>query len=119
MKPIIKSLLDTDWYKITMNRIFFYRFSDVVGEYAFICRTPNIVFTSDMVKEIKHQINELCKLRFSEDDIDFIKSVPYMTNAVGYLEFLKLFQLNRDFITVSQDGPCGIEIRAKGPLWAV
>jgi nicotinate phosphoribosyltransferase len=119
MKPIIKSLLDTDWYKITMNRIFFYRFSDVVGEYAFICRTPNVVFTSDMVKEIKHQIDELCKLRFSEDEIEFIKSVPYMTNAVGYLEFLKLFQLNRDFITISQDGPCGLEIRARGPLWAV
>jgi len=116
---IIISLLDTDWYKITMNRIFFYRFSDVVGEYAFICRTPGVKFTSEMVRDIEQQIDELCDLRFAEEEIDFIKSIPYMQNAIGYLEFLKLFRLNRDFITVSRDSPCGLSIRAKGPLWAV
>ena len=119
MKSIIKSLLDTDWYKITMNRVFFYRFSDVVGEYAFICRSPDIKFTSGMVSIINQQIDKLCDLRFDEEEIDFIKSVPYMQNAVGYLEFLKLFRLNRDFITVSPVDPCGLSIRAKGPLWAV
>jgi len=116
---IIASLLDTDWYKITMNRIFFYRFSDVVGEYAFICRTPDVKFTGNMVSIIRQQIDLLCNLRFNEEEIDFIKSVPYMRNAVGYLEFLKLFKLNRDFITVSRDSPCGLSIRARGPLWAV
>jgi len=119
MKSIITNLLDTDWYKITMNRVFFYRFSDVVGEYSFICRTPDINFTSGMVNEIKEQIDNLCNLRFSEEDIEFIRSVSYMRNAIGYLEFLKLFQLNRDFISVSTDSPCGLSIRAKGPLWAV
>ena len=119
MEKIINSLLDTDWYKITMTRIFFYRFSDVVGEYAFICRTPGVIFTDEMVNEIDYQIGELCKLRFQEDEIDFIRSVSYMENAVGYLEFLKLFQLNRKFITVSKDASCGLSIRARGPLWAV
>ena len=119
MNRIIESLLDTDWYKFTVQRIFFYRFSDVVGEYAFVCRSPGVRFTEEMVTEINRQINELCKLRFHKDEIDFIKSVPYMQDAVGYLEFLKLFQLNRDFITVSRDAPCGLLIRAKGPLWAV
>jgi len=118
---IINSLLDTDWYKITMNRVFFYRFSDVVGEYAFICRSSGVEFTKEMVDEIRKQIGELCELRFTEDEILFIKSIPYMRDAVGYLEFLKLFQLNRNFITISwnRNNPCKLEIRAKGPLWAV
>lgn len=120
MKPIITSLLDTDWYKITMNRIFFYRFSDVVGEYAFICRTPNVIFNREMVNAIQYQINMLCELQFTADEIRFIKSIPYMKDAVGYLEFLKLFKLNKEFISVSWSmNSCGLEIRAKGPLWAV
>ena len=45
LKPIITSLLDTDLYKFNMNQVIFHKHTDLVGEYHFKCRTPNIFFT--------------------------------------------------------------------------
>ena len=44
LKPIITSLLDTDLYKFNMNQVIFHKHTDLVGEYHFKCRTPNIFF---------------------------------------------------------------------------
>jgi nicotinate phosphoribosyltransferase len=114
-----QSLLDTDLYKFTMQRAFFYRFSDVVGEYRFRCRTPDIEFTDEMVEAINFQLDALCDLRFTDEEIRYLAAIPYMTRAVGYHEFLRFFRLNRDFIEVHLSRSAGLEIIAKGPLWAV
>jgi len=118
MKRIIESLLDTDNYKLSMQRIYFYRFSDVVGEYSFRCRGDE-TFTPDMVEEIRRQIDLLGDLRFTEEEIEYVKSMWYHSDAVGFHEFLRFFRLNPDFVTVDSSGPNGLTIRARGPLWAV
>ena len=52
LKPIITSLLDTDFYKFNMNQVIFHKHTDLVGEYHFKCRTPGIEFTQEMLEEI-------------------------------------------------------------------
>jgi hypothetical protein len=36
--PIIKSLLDTDWYKLTMGQVVFRKFPKAIAKYHFINR---------------------------------------------------------------------------------
>jgi len=116
---IITHLTDTDAYTINMSRVYFYRFSDVVGEMKFICRTPNIEFTPEMVEEIRKQVGYLCKLQYTDDELNFVRSISYHKDAVGFLEFLRFFKFNEKFIEIKQGGPCGLEIRAKGPMWTI
>ena len=119
LMPIINHLSDTDLYKINMMRIYFYRFSDVTGEFEFKCRDEGVRFTEEMVEEIRDQVDHLCSLRFTPEEIEFLRGQRYHKDAVGFFEFLRFFQLNRKFIEVSHIGDCGLVIRAVGPLWAI
>ena len=51
LKPIVKSLLDTDLYKLNMQQVFYHKHSDVWGTYVFKCRNKGIIFTQEMVDE--------------------------------------------------------------------
>ncbi|MDR1911402.1 MAG: nicotinate phosphoribosyltransferase [Helicobacteraceae bacterium] len=115
---IIKSLLDQDLYKVTMQRVYFHRFSNATARYEFRCRNGAIVFTKAMFEEIKEEIAALDHLRFESDEVDFIGSLYYMKDAKGYLEFLRLFRLNGDYIRVDlSEGK--LSIIAEGPIWLV
>jgi len=120
MPKIIYSILDNDMYKINMQRVYFYRFSDVMGEFKFKCRSPNARFTKEMIAEINKQVNYLCDLTYTDEELAFLKAIWYHKDAVGFLEFLRFFRFNRDFIKITEaTDNCGISIVAKGPLWAV
>jgi nicotinate phosphoribosyltransferase len=113
---IIKSLLDQDLYKITMQRVYFHRFSNATARFEFRCRNKNVVFTEEMFAEIKAEIKALDTLKFEKDEIKFIGDLYYMKDARGYLEFLRLFRLNSEYIRVDlQDGR--LIIAAEGPIW--
>jgi nicotinate phosphoribosyltransferase len=117
-EPMVKSLLETDLYKINMQRIYFYRFADVMTEYEFKCRTPNIVFTPEMITEINEQVDHLCSLRYTSDELDFIHSIPFHSKATGFLEFLKYFQLDRNNIHIPKIIDYDNVPKAIGPSWA-
>jgi len=115
---IITSLLDTDMYKLSMMRTFFSRFPNVNATYEFKCR-DTIGWPEEVVREIRNQIDHLCTLSFTDDEIKYIRNIYYMREAKGFLEFLRLFRLNRDYITISRDGEGALEIIATGPIWSV
>lgn len=48
--------------------------------------------------EINEEIDHLCTLKFTDDEISFLKTIPYFSN--GFIEFLRILQLNRSFIKV-------------------
>ena len=50
LKPIITSLLDTDFYKFNMNQVIFHKHTDLVGEYHFKCRNLRNYFYRRNVK---------------------------------------------------------------------
>ena len=97
---IIKSLLDTDLYKINMLRVYFHRFSNRMGKFTFKCRNKDVVFTPSMLKRINEEIDSLCSLKFKEEEIQYIGNLSWMKKSIGFLEFLRLFQFNRNYIDV-------------------
>ena len=112
---IIESLLDCDLYKITMLRTYFHRFPNVSARFEFRCRTPEIKFTKEMVDEISKQVDHLCSLRFQEDELKWIYDLYYMgEQAKGFIEFLRMYKLNRDYIKIEQEP---FRVYAQGPIF--
>lgn len=84
-EPIIKSLLDCDWYKTTMGAVVLHNFPSAQDEYQFINRgkTP---FPKGSDKELKHQIELLANLSLTKKEEAWMKTISYMRPT--YVEWL-------------------------------
>lgn len=111
MKPIIQSLMDTDLYKFTMMQCVLHQFPSAGVSYQFKCRTDGVNL-AQYKNEIQEEINHLCQLRFTEEELEYMRTLDYI--SCDFVQFLRLFQLNADFVTLSaQDNELHIEI--EGP----
>ncbi|MBS7363916.1 MAG: hypothetical protein KIH03_08910 [Paludibacteraceae bacterium] len=72
MNTIIKSLLETDLYKFSMGQAIFHQFPGYKTTWTFKCRNKDVKFTPEMVEEIKRQLQEYCKLTFTEDELSYL-----------------------------------------------
>jgi nicotinate phosphoribosyltransferase len=107
-----QSLLDTDLYKLTMMQVVFEKYTSVNVRYDFKCRSGNVF---DGIKnpslffiELQEAINELCELRFTKEELDYLRSIRFF--KPNFLEYLRLFQLNRDYIKLGSSGDLKITI---------
>lgn len=113
LKPIIKSLLDTDLYKYTMQQTVYHQFPNAQEvELHFKCRTAGVDLVSKM-EEIEAQIDHLCTLKLTEDELAFLAGQRYM--KPDYINFLSLFQLQRKYVNVVALNDKEIDIIVKGP----
>ena len=108
---IIKSLLDTDLYKFTMMQVVLHHFSQANVEYRFKCRNEGIDLT-DYAEQINTELDELCNLKFDKEELEYLRGLRFIKD--DFVEFLRLFQLNRDFINVFAEGE-ELEIVISGP----
>ena len=115
LDPIIISLLDTDLYKFNMDQVIFHTHTDLIGEYHFKCRTPDVVFTEEMFKEIEEQVDHLCSLRFTNEELDYLRSIRFIKD--DYVEFLRLWHPIRDYIQMLLDEGT-LYIHVNGPLFS-
>jgi nicotinate phosphoribosyltransferase len=111
---IIRSLLDTDLYKFTMMQVVLHHFPQAQVEYRFKCRNSGVDLTP-YVDEIRSQITQLCQLRFTDDELDYLRGLRFIKS--DFVEFLALFHLNEKYVQVlpSVKGNGEIEIIIKGP----
>ena len=116
LDPIVVSLLDTDLYKFNMDQVIFHKHTNLCGQYFFKCRNKGIVFTEEMEKEIKDQIDHLCSLRFKKDELEYLRSIRFIKD--DYVEFLRLWHPIRDYVHVGRDSDGNLEIVVSGPLFS-
>ena len=110
---IITSLLDTDLYKFSMMQVVLHHFPAAHVEYRYKCRTPNINL-SQYLDEIRAEIHALCQLRFSDAELDYLRSLRFIKS--DFVDFLGLFHLPERCIQVQAgDVPGEIEILVQGP----
>jgi len=107
---IITSLLDTDLYKFTMMQVVLHQFPGAIVEYGFKCRTKNIDLRP-FADEIKQEIQSLCNLRFTKDELDYLRSFSFFKS--DFIEFLRIFQLSYEFIDIDVTDDFYLSI--KGP----
>jgi len=111
---IIPSLLDTDLYKFTMMQVVQHHFAEAQVEYRFKCRN-NDIDLSPYIGEIEDEIRALCDLRFSQDELTYLRRWRFFKS--DFVDLLGLFHLDQRFVKVSQrtDSPREIDITIKGP----
>ncbi|MDR2325734.1 MAG: nicotinate phosphoribosyltransferase [Acidovorax sp.] len=113
MTPIITSLLDTDLYKFTMWQAMLHRNPQTSAHYRFACRNTTAFPLAELAAEVQAEIDQLCSLRFTKDELDYVASLRYIKS--DFIDFLRLFQYQRDFITVKGQADGSLSIEAHGP----
>ena len=116
LQPIVISLLDTDLYKFNMDQVIFHKHTDLSGEYYFRCRNKDIVFTQEMFDEINAQIDHLCTLRFTKQELDYLRSIRFIKS--DYVEFLRLWHPIRDYVETYLKENGELYIIVRGPLFS-
>ena len=116
LEPIIVSLLDTDLYKFNMDQVIFHKHTDLNGEYYFKCRNEGVVFSQEVVDEINAQIDHLCTLRFTKEELDYLRSIRFIKS--DYVEFLRLWHPIREYVTAQRTENGELSLVVKGPLFS-
>lgn len=109
---VITSLLDTDLYKFTMWQALLHHYPANTARYAFVCRNKPPVALAPLRDEVNAELDVLCTLRFQKDELAFLAKLPYLKK--DFIEFLRMFQFNREFIRVDVSGD-DLTIIAEGP----
>ena len=112
LERIINSLLETDAYKFSMGQAIYHQFSDYKTTWTFKCRNKDVFFTPDMVEEIREQIKEYCKLRFTEEELEYLNNIKWIKGS--YVDFLRLWQARYEDFEITTASPCGLSIETKG-----
>ena len=119
LKPIITSPLENDLYKENMGNIIFMRYNGKKTVWCFKCRNEDVIFTPEMVQEIREQIDWYCEhIHYTDEDIAWLKKTcPWLSD--GYLAYLKHWRPNRSDILINEGNiqaynNCGLAIEAHG-----
>lgn len=112
LQPIITSLLETDLYKFSMGQAMFHQFSDYKTNWTFKCRNTDVHFTAEMLEEIKEQIKHYCSLRFTEEELTYLKSIKWLKQS--YVDFLRLWQPRWEEFEITDNAACGLSIETTG-----
>jgi nicotinate phosphoribosyltransferase len=110
--PVIRSLLETDLYKFTMWQAMLHRHPQTQAEYTFVCRNESAFPLADLATEVGRELDHLCALRFQPDELAYLGALRYIKS--DFVDFLRIFQFQREFITVSTQGDT-LQVVASGP----
>ncbi len=108
---IINSLLDTDLYKLTMMQGVLHQFPWAEVQYEFKCRDEDVDIMP-ITAAVKEEIRQLCSLRFTKKELDYLRNLRFMKE--DFIQFLRLFQLNADFIHIGEEKGKFV-LKIKGP----
>lgn len=116
LEPIVVSLLETDLYKFNMNQVIFHKHTDLCGQYFFKCRNEGVVFSEEIVREISEQVDHLCTLSFSDEELDYLRTIRFL--KPDFIEFLRLWHPIRDYVTISRSADGELSVVVNGPLFS-
>ncbi len=109
---ITHSMLDTDLYKFSMWQALYRAFPDNQAEYRFICRNHPQFPLAQLAPLVEAEIDHLCRLRFTDDEIAYLQTLPYL--KADFIDFLRTFQFQRAYLHVKTLGD-QLQITASGP----
>ncbi|KRG69665.1 nicotinate phosphoribosyltransferase [Pseudoxanthomonas dokdonensis] len=109
---IISSLLDTDLYKFTMMQAVLHQYPAATVQYRFKCRTAGIDLAR-FVDEISEQIDGLCRLRFTPQELDYLRGLRFI--RADFVDFLGLFHLDRKYLRLQPAASGELELVIEGP----
>ena len=115
---IIDHLTDTDFYKFTFGQYIYHQHNRDLSKWEFKCRNEDIKFTPEMIAEIKRQIAHYCTLRFTKEELDYLRSIKFIKR--DYIDnYLRYWQPDINEIHINEIGMqaynnCGLAIQTEG-----
>lgn len=119
LNPIITSALENDLYKENMANIIYKMYNDKIVKWCYCCRNSDVVFTPEMIQEIRDQVTWYCEnVHYTDEDIEWLSKTCSWLSA-GYFAFLKHWRPNRKQIKINEGNiqaynNCGLAIEAEG-----
>ncbi|MDH0660718.1 nicotinate phosphoribosyltransferase [Empedobacter sp. GD03865] len=108
---IIKSIIDNDFYKFTMQFGVTKLYPDVMARYKFINRGEH-QFPEGFADELQKEINAMASLALTKDEKDFFTTnCPYLSPA--YLDFLQGYRYDPNEVKITQNGT-DVEVHVEG-----
>jgi len=102
---IINSLLDIDFYKLTMLQLVVHQFPDVHVKYSFHCRTPGARLTEFIDRgRLKEEFDHVCGLAFRSDELGYLNRLTlngcrlFEVDFLAHLRRLRLLQYNLETV---------------------
>lgn len=108
--PIVRSLMDTDAYKLHMQQAILHLYPTVDAVYEFKCRIDEDL--RPYKNEIIEQVESVGDLRFSEHELRGLSSRPYIRDS--YISFLRHFRMDPSQVTVWVKDDV-LRVRSRGP----
>jgi nicotinate phosphoribosyltransferase len=98
LDPIIRSLLDTDFYKLMMQQMIWQQYRDVDVEFSLINRTKSVRLADDIDEgELREQLDHARSLRFSKKEMIWLAGNTFYGRkqifSPDFLEWLSDFRL--------------------------
>ncbi len=92
-EPVIQSLLDLDYYKLTMAQVAWKRFPSVPVRYAFKNRTKGVKLAEYVSEEdLRREFERIRSLKFAPDELNYLRDQKIFSEP--FLEFLKNLKLS-------------------------
>jgi nicotinate phosphoribosyltransferase len=110
--PYIKSLLDTDFYSLTVQNAILDHYPNTPVTYRFTNRDTKMKFSGEAYNRIIDNIKALADLRLTDDEYNFLQGYKFLKKP--YLEYLRNFKFNPEQVKVQfLDGD--LDITVSGP----
>ncbi len=98
LDPIVRSLLDTDFYKLMMLQMIWHQYSDVRAEFSLINRTTSVRLADEIDEgELRAQLDHARSLRLSKKEMIWLAGNTFYGRRQifmpEFLEWLSDFQL--------------------------
>jgi len=111
---IIKSIIDTDLYKLTMQHAVLQTYPNAYVEYKFINRDPTMKFSSSFCHELEANILAMDRLTLSTDEYHYLRGQDTNFLPDAYLDYLKGYRYDtRQAVVKYNDGELSIRLKGK------
>lgn len=107
---IIKSKLDTDLYKLTMQNAVLQKYAGTPAEYTFIDRKPQGKFDGAFHDRLRAEIDHMKTLTLPDREADFLRArCPFL--PASYIEYLRNYRFDpKEVISSVKDGELTLHI---------
>ena len=95
----VQSLLDTDFYKLTMMQAVLHNYPNAEVEWAFRCRNDEDLRPYHAA--IQAEIDALADVAISDSQLAFLERIPFITP--DFIRFLRLFRFNPSYVFLGEE----------------
>lgn len=112
---IIKSMMDTDLYTLTVMYFYMQKMNRAVGTFTFFDRNK-MSFPKGFDKALQKEVDHMGTLTFKDDEVDFLKEKLYYLPPF-FFDFIKCVKFDTSMIDIKQDEDGKLHVTAEGHLY--